>query len=134
MKAYQKEYSLTHSRDRREYFRAYNEAHKVKKQAYFTGRNEERRIVDKALRGSIKVSLLSHYSNGSMVCAKCGFSDMKALSIDHINGGGNKHRKETGEGINFYRWLRRSNYPEGYQVLCMNCQFIKRYDQNGYRS
>lgn len=54
------------------------------------------------------------------------------LSADHIKGGGFKQRKELkiGAGYHFYAWLRKNNYPEGYQVLCMNCQFIKRVKQN----
>jgi hypothetical protein len=29
-------------------------------------------------------------------------------------------------GLEFYRWLIKNNYPEGYQTLCMNDQFIKK--------
>jgi DNA-directed RNA polymerase subunit RPC12/RpoP len=75
-----------------------------------------------------KVNVLSHYSNNDMKCKYCGFTDLRALSLDHINGGGNKHRKEIGENI--YRWIIKNNYPEGFQVLCMNCQFIKRLSGN----
>jgi len=32
----------------------------------------------------------------------------------------------TKRGSRFYYWLRRQGYPEGYQTLCMNCQWIKR--------
>ena len=71
-----------------------------------------------------KLEILSHYSNGSMRCAYCGFDDIRALSIDHIDGGGAPHRKMTGNDI--YGWLKRNGFPEGYQVLCMNCQLIKR--------
>jgi len=39
--------------------------------------------------------------------------------IDHVNGGGNTHRKEVGKTV--YRWLRKQGYPEGYRVLCDNC-------------
>lgn len=48
------------------------------------------------------------------------------LIIDHIDGGGTKHRKEVGKGAAFYRWLEKNNYPLNFQVLCMNCQFGKR--------
>ena len=71
-----------------------------------------------------KIGILSHYSSGLMKCAHCGFDDIRALSIDHINGGGAPHRKITGNDV--YGWLKRNGFPEGYQVLCMNCQLIKR--------
>ena len=71
-----------------------------------------------------KLNILSHYSNGIIKCAHCGFDDIRALSIDHIDGGGAPHRRMTGNDI--YGWLKRNGYPDGYQVLCMNCQLIKR--------
>jgi len=81
----------------------------------------------------IKEAVLARYSCGEVaVCVKCGFSDIRALSIDHVNGGGTKHRRELkgGYGRMMYVWLRRNGYPSGYQTLCMNCQFIKRFECN----
>ncbi len=47
------------------------------------------------------------------------------LKIDHINGGGNRQREETGmRGVNFYRSLRRDGWPVGYRVLCRNCNWL----------
>jgi hypothetical protein len=60
------------------------------------------------------------------VCACCGTAELKFLTIDHINGGGNQHRKElvaTGMGNNFYPWLKDRGYPPGYRVLCFNCNW-----------
>ena len=78
----------------------------------------------------VKIEVLTHYGNGKCACVKCGFDNHKALSIDHINGGGNDHRRATslGGGLEMYRWLKKNNYPEGYQTLCMCCQFIKKAD------
>jgi hypothetical protein len=54
------------------------------------------------------------------------------LTIDHINGGGEKHRKELklNAGTQFYRWLRNNGYPEGYQVMCYNCNCGKAKNGN----
>jgi hypothetical protein len=54
-----------------------------------------------------------------------GARDIHALSIDHINGGGCQHRRQLGY-INFYKWLEKNGYPEGFRVLCMSCQYIKK--------
>jgi len=55
-------------------------------------------------------------------CVCCGEDRIEFLSIDHIGGGGNKHRKSLGRtGYHFYYWLRRKGYPEGFRVLCHNC-------------
>jgi hypothetical protein len=55
-------------------------------------------------------------------CICCGEDRIEFLSIDHIGGGGNKHRKSLGRtGCQFYYWLRWNNYPKNFRVLCYNC-------------
>lgn len=61
---------------------------------------------------------------GGYECACCGEKEKAFLTIDHVYGGGCKHRKEIGSDI--YRWLRKNKYPPGFQVLCMNCQWGKK--------
>lgn len=63
-------------------------------------------------------------------CSKCGFSNPRALQIDHIRGGGNVQRKRMG-GSTFYTYLSKLPAEElraSYQVLCANCNWIKRYE------
>lgn len=77
---------------------------------------------------NLRKDILFHYSNGIMKCALCGYDNVLALCIDHINGGGLKQRRElkiTG-GTQFFRWLKKNNYPKGYRVLCMNCNWLER--------
>lgn len=52
-------------------------------------------------------------------CACCGESRYEFLAIDHVNGGGCKHRADVGNKI--CRWLVKNNFPPGFQVLCHNC-------------
>jgi hypothetical protein len=69
--------------------------------------------------------VFNHY--GGYKCACCGIEEKAFLSIDHINGGGNKHRRsigiKSGSGVHLYHWLVVNEFPEGFRVLCMNCQF-----------
>jgi hypothetical protein len=58
-------------------------------------------------------------------CACCGEDRYEFLSIDHVNGGGTRARKTQGGGSRLYRWLADHNYPEGFQVLCHNCNMSK---------
>ena len=76
----------------------------------------------------LRYRVLDYYSSGKICCAICSEDRLPCLSVDHLNGGGNKHRREVGFGYAFYLWIERSNYPEGFRVLCMNCQFVTRSD------
>ena len=82
-------------------------------------------------RDKLKKEVLGFYSGGEPKCKWCGETDLNVLSIDHINGDGNCHRKylygnnKVG-GYRFYLWLKRNNFLEGFQVLCFNDQFRKR--------
>jgi hypothetical protein len=65
---------------------------------------------------------------GGYICSCCNEKERMFLSIDHINNDGAEERKSgkyNGGGSAFYNWLRKNNFPSGYQVLCMNCQFGK---------
>ena len=73
--------------------------------------------------------VLSHYSDGKLVCACCGESTFEFLCIDHINGGGTKHRKSLPHH-DIYRHLISENFPPGYRVLCHNCNHC--YGHYGY--
>jgi hypothetical protein len=58
------------------------------------------------------------------VCVRCGFADKRALTLDHINNDGSSERALLGErGV--YRKAKATHQPDVYQILCMNCQFIK---------
>lgn len=57
-------------------------------------------------------------------CACCGESIEEFLTIDHIDGNGNKHRREIGQA-KLYAWLKRNGFPKNFQTLCASCQLGK---------
>ena len=61
-------------------------------------------------------------------CCKCRFDDVRALQIDHVNGGGNKARKENPSWSVFYREILDGVHKYPVQLLCANCNFIKRHE------
>ena len=74
---------------------------------------------------SYKEQALDAY--GGRVCVGCGETEFCCLSIDHEAQDGCEHREEQcGTGTPFYQWLKRNNWPPGFRVLCMNCQFRAR--------
>ncbi len=82
---------------------------------------------EKALE--LKRDVLIHYGGGKLACIICGEGRIACLSIDHIEGGGTNHRRQLRVwGDTFYRWLKEQGNPGGYQTLCMNCQFVKRFE------
>ena len=55
-------------------------------------------------------------------CACCGESEIAFLVIDHAHGRGDEHRRqERISGSSIYHWFKKHNYPEGFRVLCQNC-------------
>ena len=66
-------------------------------------------------------------------CKRCGMTDVRVLQIDHINGNGYKERIEQNyDGGNthyYYKHILEVN-GDGYQLLCANCNWIKRYEQH----
>jgi len=126
-KSYRKRKSYKDYRKKYQQTKKYKEvAKKCKRQGHAKKAHRERM---RECRKMMKGEIMLHYGKGQIRCCKCGFDNIKALSIDHISGGGTKHRKALKvSGMQFYNWLRKNDYPAGFQVLCMNCQFIKRVD------
>lgn len=106
----------------RQYSRDYRKRNPEVAKLYYE-KNKERLVgVRKARHQRLKFFILHYYSGGKPKCACCGINDIEFLTIDHINGGGGTHRKSM-KAYSIYVWLKRENLPEGYRVLCMNCNF-----------
>jgi hypothetical protein len=68
----------------------------------------------------LRIDAINFYG-GKCIC--CRESILEFLAIDHIDGGGNDHRKSI--RTNIYLWLKKNNYPDGFQILCHNCNMAK---------
>jgi len=74
----------------------------------------------------VKIEVLTYYGKGKLVCVRCGFSEVDALCLDHVDGKGTQARKNGHQaGVRLYRRLRGSGFPKGYQTLCANCNILK---------
>lgn len=107
----------------------------AKKRAYaerWRNENRERfremcRVKTRQYRASLRIRVLAAYGGENPTCACCGEDTVEFLAVDHINGGGNAHRREIKAdfGWSFYKWLVDNDYPDGFQLLCHNCNFAK---------
>jgi hypothetical protein len=116
---YYKEWRQNHPEENKAYMKKYNQYPKRIAQ-----KKECSQRYYKKNGGIARQIVLNYYSQSKMECACCGEKHLEFLTIDHINGGGVKHQKEIGVG-RLYGWLIRNNFPEGFQVLCYNCNCAK---------
>jgi hypothetical protein len=141
-RAYDVVYRLTHKEEIRNKNARWHKLHKEeiskKTRAYYHEHKDEIKANVKRtgveLRRRQRTAVLYHYSNGTMACVQCGFSDVRALCLDHVNGGGTEHRRKLRNGINVWLWLARHGFPPGYQILCANCNMIKAREEDEYGS
>jgi hypothetical protein len=72
-------------------------------------------------RLALRIETFTAYG-GKCSCPGCGETHQEFLTIDHVKGGGTAHRREIGNGVRFYRWLKKRGFPQDdYRCLCMNC-------------
>jgi len=77
-------------------------------------------------RAALRKQVFDHYGQR---CVCCGEDNPAFLSLDHVNGDGAKHRRSLGGGergvgpYTVYKWVVNNGFPDGFQVLCMNCNW-----------
>ena len=65
-------------------------------------------------------------------CCKCGFSDSRAFQIDHVFGGGNQEHIKFRTSRNLYLKKVLTDNEGLYQLLCANCNWIKRHENREF--
>ena len=63
-------------------------------------------------------------------CVRCGFSDQRALQIDHVKDNGAQHRREYPAEATRYKNILENIDSGEYQLLCANCNWIKQYERD----
>lgn len=107
------------------YHRTYRHKHPERVRAIHDA-YKERTGRDLVKEYHIRTRLETLDAYGGQHCVCCGETELVFLALDHINGGGTAHRKALGRSSHaMYLSLKRQGYPEGYQVLCHNCNWGK---------
>ena len=103
----------------------YKPIRKQKDKERYLRKKEENPDFQNEKRRMRKLKILNHYSKGTLVCACCQESEINFLSLDHINGKHELGHDKTYAGAKLYEWIIKNDFPEGFQVLCFNCNFAK---------
>lgn len=112
------------------YYAAYRTAHAEKTAAYGAAHHANHKEEDNArdrtysLGHYAALKLAAFNTYGGPVCVCCGETLLEGLTIDHIGGDGAERRRARG-GKSLYWWLKKNNYPSGFQVLCATCNQAK---------
>jgi hypothetical protein len=137
-KEYQKKYRQSAEGKLKAKIRRQNPEYKAKQKQrlveYHTKPENQMKVTKKRIetKEKIKKEVFSHYSklhsNSNIPCCRCcgENSHMDFLTVDHIDGRKNRPEKEQKlVGLALNRWLKKNNYPEGFQILCFNCNSTK---------
>lgn len=126
--AYNRVYQVEHREEirlrRRDYLPVYLEENREKvaaqQAAWYQKNTGRRKAYMKKYRRDLKMEVLSKYGE---VCQFCGEAEPEFLTLDHIEGGGNAHRRTLGDNgsMAVYRDLKKQGFPLGYRCLCLNC-------------
>jgi hypothetical protein len=90
-----------------------------------TWTQEKKSAYDKERRALARLNVLEHYGPQ---CNCCGEDNILFLSIDHINNDGSEDRKKTQTSM--WEAVVKRNFPDTLQILCMNCNWGKRMNNN----
>lgn len=96
-----------------------------KARSAYGGYTEELSMVKSAYYHRVRRLVLEHYSGGEAECACCGVTYYPFLTLDHVENDGAEHKRKVGKGRSLYQWIVSHEFPDGFQVLCMNCNLAK---------
>jgi len=85
--------------------------------AWFNAHATEQKEKAKLRHRSNRQIVLKYY-NAKCVC--CGETRNEFLAVDHIHGGGSRHRKAMTVST-IYRWIIKNDFPQDFRILCHNC-------------
>jgi DNA repair exonuclease SbcCD ATPase subunit len=106
---YAREYIKTIPKEKRQWYRRTED---------IKGQNKRRSIKAQLL----KVEMITAYGG---CCSCCGETEIKFLTLEHLEGGGNEHRRQLYKSNRTWQDLKNRNWPKGHTVLCWNCQMGK---------
>lgn len=102
---------------KREYFQDWYLKHRGEVKSQYQRNRLENEKQHVRRRIILRQLVFNHYG---WKCSCCGEGREEFLCLDHIKGGGNRHKKTV---HHLYQWIVKNNFPEGFRTLCFNCNF-----------
>jgi hypothetical protein len=108
----------------REWFAAHPEKVKEYSAKWRATHPEENRARILNYKNRLRDQVFDHYGRH---CQCCGEDQPEFLGMDHVFGGGNKHRREANltNSTDLFLWIIRHDFPPDFQTLCHNCNLAK---------
>lgn len=117
----------------REYMREYraNQEYREREREYARGRLKvpavRKRIFKYNLLNKVYAILMVA---GEIACCKCRNTDLRVLTLNHINGTGASERKAARGRTSLYNDIRTGiRGTEGLEVTCYNCNILHEYER-----
>ena len=88
----------------------------------------EKRAKRRARQRGMRLAVIEYLGK---TCVYCGFTDIRALQLDHVKGSGKLDFKKHKSPDSLYRYYFNNldMAKENLQVLCANCNWIKKYEK-----
>ena len=118
---------------------------KLRKKKYYLDPKNKVKSKRKIIRDDIRLEVLQRYSKqhskSDIPCCRCcgENSHIDFLALDHIAG---KRQMDSEpelvklgyssklEGLPLQKWIIKNDFPDGFQILCHNCNFAKGMKKN----
>lgn len=122
--------SVKQNTNQKQYYKKYQQSSKGKKAAQKGVKKYESKIKKEAYY------LLGNRCANPDCLVPGGCADIRCLQLDHIDGGGSRERREKGfrRVSGSYREIIKNPKLVGikYQLLCANCNWIKRVEEREF--
>jgi hypothetical protein len=120
-----REHPEVHRERSRRYYKEHRQQRVEYSRNYCLAHMPQYRECQRKYRQRLKTKVFTKLGNK---CVRCGFSDPRALQIDHVHGGGMKELREISPSAYHKKVL--ADTEGNYQLLCANCNWIKK-SENG---
>jgi hypothetical protein len=124
----QRKYVATHKEQHRAACQQWAKKNKSRMAAYYAQwRRENKEKTSKKNRDykeRMRSQVFEHYGNR---CSCCGETRREFFAMDHVNGGGNKHRRlnRLTNAADLFLYIIRHNFPDEFRILCHNCNMSR---------